>query len=78
MAGRSDRNSVFPRFTKRFLGMASALGEVTSEHERTVRKIYINVHQHAKKVKAQQQVKDIPLATVSVKDEAAITETPTA
>jgi hypothetical protein len=52
MANRSDDNSVLPRRYKRMIALGVANGTIgAGQHEREVRKIFINAHAHARKVR---------------------------
>jgi hypothetical protein len=51
MANRSDFNSVLPRQLKRLISLGVATGNIDPKHERTVRKVFIDAHAHAKRVR---------------------------
>lgn len=50
MANRSDRNSKLPRQYKRMISSMVAAGSIPANHERTVRKMFIEAHAHALEV----------------------------
>lgn len=73
MANRSNRNSILPRRLKRMIAMSVARGYITpGEQENTVRKLFIQAHEHAREVRAKRTVKDMGLSNSAGDDEATV------